>query len=271
MRPGAKSIQHGDADAERFGEVARTPLRAAGELLDFADDEDRTRHRWEERSAKGAASHRVRATSTNAKTHGVRPVGGFGKPSRRDGTCGRGCATGEGPPRSSLPWRSIFFSFTICRLRPTFQTPSPTQQATIRHGRVIAASRKVHNRIQTPRTHHGAFRLHLRSGETVFVVKFDDRIRRFRRGTVTCSWRSGAAASFRSISCAASCFRTSHRSVSGNGCTRSPRTAGCMYGKTSRGSVAGRGMHFRLGVRSPSRSTRSTPQAWVSRANGSHH
>jgi hypothetical protein len=44
MRPGAKSIQHGNAHPERFCEIADAPLRAARELLDFADDEDGSGH-----------------------------------------------------------------------------------------------------------------------------------------------------------------------------------------------------------------------------------
>jgi len=44
MRSGAESIQHGDAHAEGFREIAHAPLRAARELLDFADDEDGSGH-----------------------------------------------------------------------------------------------------------------------------------------------------------------------------------------------------------------------------------
>lgn len=47
----------------------------------------------------------------SAKTHAVRVGVGFGKPSRRDGACGRECATGKEPSRCSVPCggRSFFF------------------------------------------------------------------------------------------------------------------------------------------------------------------
>jgi hypothetical protein len=231
MRPGAKSIQHGDAHAERFGEVARTPLRAAGELLDFADDEDGTRHRWEEgalRVPRVTGSGRLRRTRTRTAC-----VPSAASGSHRGVTVRAGGDVRPAKDRRAAHYHGgrSFFSFTICRLRPTFQTPSPPNQAMIGRGRVIAAPPNLRNRIQTPRTHYCAFRLHLRSGETVFVVKFDDRIRRFRRGTVTCSWRSAAAASSPSINSAAQCSPISPRSASANGCMRSPRRDGCTSGR----------------------------------------
>ncbi len=161
------------------------------------------------------------------------------------------------------------FSFTICRLRPTFQTHPPAQQATSERGRVIAAPPNTRIRIQTPRKPHSRFRLHLRGRERSFVVEFDDRIRPFRREIAPCSWRSHAAASSRSISSAVRSFRVFRRSGSANVSMRSPRRGGCRSGRTSRGSAAAPATRFRPGVRWRSGSACFAPKASDRRATSS--